>query len=118
MTPRHPTATQVDSMQGTLGAMILKALSWGPLHGYAVARWIESRGGEDLLIEEGSLYPTLRRLEERGWLTSRWGTSETGRRVKLYRLTPAGRAQLEAEVSRWRSFSVAVTRVLEAEGRA
>ncbi len=107
-------STKVDSMQGALSAMILKALSWGPLHGYAVARWIEGVSGADLLVEEGSLYPTLRRLEEKDWLTSRWSTSETGRRVKIYRLTEEGRSQLLAEVSRWRSFSRAVTRVLNA----
>ncbi|HVS13217.1 MAG TPA: PadR family transcriptional regulator [Thermoanaerobaculia bacterium] len=109
-----PRATQVDFLQGTLSAMILKALSWGPLHGYAIARWIEGVAGDQLLVEEGSLYPTLRRLEQRGWVTSRWGTSETKRRVKLYRLTAEGGRQLHAERARWRSFAAAVSRVLEA----
>lgn len=108
-------ATQVDSLQGTLSAMILKSLSWGPAHGYAIARWIEGQAGDDLLIEEGSLYPTLRRLEERGLLTSRWGVSETNRKVKLYRLTARGRSQLRAEVDRWHTFAAAVSRVLEAK---
>ncbi len=107
--------TQVDSQQGTLGAMILRALSPGPAHGYAIARWIEDTAGEGLLVEEGSLYPTLRRLEQRGWVTSRWSTSKTKRRVKLYRLTVDGRKQLAAEVDRWRVFAAAVTRVLDAE---
>ena len=111
---KQSRTTQVDSQQGTLSAMILKSLTWGPTHGYAIARWIEARAGNDLLVEEGSLYPTLRRLEERGWLTSRWGTSETNRRVKLYRLTAEGRRQLDAEMIRWRSFAAAVSRVLEA----
>lgn len=110
--------TQVDSQQGTLSAMILKACARSPLHGYAIARWIEEVAGDQLLIEEGSLYPTLRRLEKRGWLTSRWGTSETNRKVKLYRLTDDGRRQLHAEVDRWRSFSHAVTSVLEAGEKA
>ncbi|HUP22877.1 MAG TPA: PadR family transcriptional regulator [Thermoanaerobaculia bacterium] len=114
----EPRTTQVDSQQGTLGAMILKALSAGPLHGYAIARWIESVAGDQLLIEEGSLYPALRRLEQRGWLTSRWALSETNRKVKLYRLTADGRRQLSAEVTRWRSFADAVTRVLETTGEA
>ena len=111
-------STQIDSLQGTLGVLVLKSLSHRPLHGYAIARWIEGLAGRDLLVEEGSLYPTLRRLEERGWLTSRWGESETGRRVKLYRLTPDGGAQLDAEVSRWQSFAAAVSRILEADPTA
>lgn len=106
--------TQIDSLQGTLGAMILKALAPGPLHGYAIARWIERVAGDQLLVEEGSLYPTLRRLEERSWVTSRWAVSETGRKVKLYRLTGEGARQLDAEVTRWRTFAAAVSRVLEA----
>ena len=92
--------------------MILKALSRGPLHGYAIARWIESVAQEQVLIEEGSLYPTLRRLEGHGWVTSQWGISDTNRRVKVYTLTAEGRRQLSAEVARWESYAAAVSRVL------
>ncbi|HVS64229.1 MAG TPA: PadR family transcriptional regulator [Thermoanaerobaculia bacterium] len=117
-TPSSSRRTQVDSLQGTLGAMVLKSLSRGPLHGYAIARWIEGIAGDQLLVEEGSLYPTLRRLEQRAWVTSRWAVSETGRKVKLYRLTTDGARQLDAEVTRWRSFAAAVSRVLEEPGGA
>ncbi len=109
--------TSVDSLQGTLTAMILKSLSWGPRHGYAIARWIEGTADEEVLVEEGSLYPTLRRLEARGWVSSQWGISETNRRVKTYTLTEEGRRQLAAEVDRWDRFSVAVSRVLKSRKR-
>lgn len=104
--------TSKSLLHGTLEALILKTLSHGPLHGYAIARWIEGRTGEALQIEEGSLYPALYRLEARGLLASDWGTSELGRRAKLYSLTPKGRARLAAEVEAWRAFSSAVTEVL------
>jgi transcriptional regulator len=106
--------TTIDLLQGTLGVLILKSLSWGPLHGYGIARWIESVTGEELLIDEGSLYPALHRLQARGLVTSEWTISGTNRRVKRYTLTPRGRAQLRAEVSRWDRFSTAVSRVLQA----
>ena len=81
-----------ELLHGTLDALVLKTLAWAPRHGYAIARWIESRGGSELLrIEEGSLYPALYRLERRGWIEAEWGLSETKRRVKIYRLTEAGR---------------------------
>jgi PadR family transcriptional regulator, regulatory protein PadR len=106
--------TTIDLLQGTLGVLILKSLSWGPMHGYGIARWIEQITEQDLLVEEGSLYPALHRLEARGLVTSQWSISETNRRVKTYRLTEQGRQQLRAETSRWTRFSVAVTRVLQA----
>lgn len=99
-------------LHGALDALILKVLSRGPSHGYAVARAIEDATGDDLLVEEGSLYPALYRLEQRGWLEAEWGTSELGRRVKLYRLTAGGREQLAAEVATWRRFSTSVSKVL------
>jgi transcriptional regulator len=105
--------TSVDLLQGTLTALILKALSWGPLHGYGIARWIEDATGEELLVEEGSLYPALHRLEGRGLIASEWTRSETNRRVRSYTLTDQGRAQLRAELSRWERFSAAVTRAFE-----
>ena len=106
--------TTVDLLQGTLATLILKALSWGPLHGYGIARWIEQVTEDDLLVEEGSLYPALHRLQARGLVTSQWTQSETNRRVRCYSLTDDGRQQLRAELSRWERFSVAVSRALQA----
>jgi PadR family transcriptional regulator, regulatory protein PadR len=106
--------TSIDLLQGTLGVLILKALSWGPMHGYGVVRWIEHVAGDDLLIEEGSLYPALHRLQARGLVTSRWTVSDSNRRVRSYTLTDAGRQQLRAEMTRWDNFSAAVSRVLQA----
>jgi PadR family transcriptional regulator, regulatory protein PadR len=105
-------STSKTLLHGTLEALVLKTLSHGPLHGYAIARWIEGRTNEALQIEEGSLYPALYRLESRGLLRSEWGTSELGRRAKFYALTPKGRARLAAEVEAWSVFSSAVTEVL------
>ena len=98
-------------LHGTLDALILKTLERGPRHGYSIARFIEDTSGDVVLIEEGSLYPALYRMERRGWVEAEWGTSELGRRAKLYRLTDAGRAQLDAEVETWRKFSAGVSRV-------
>jgi transcriptional regulator len=106
--------TTIDLLQGTLGVLILKALTWGPMHGYGIARWIAQVTGDELLVEEGSLYPALHRLQARGLVTSEWEISETNRRVKTYTLTDSGRQQLKAEVSRWARFSTAVSRALEA----
>jgi PadR family transcriptional regulator, regulatory protein PadR len=85
---------KMDLLQGTLDVLILKALSWGPLHGYAVVRWIAQRTDDALRIEEGALYPALHRMEERGWIEAEWGVSENNRRAKFYRLTDSGRDQL------------------------
>ena len=104
-----------DLLQGTLDLLILKTLSWGPAHGYAVARWIEQLTGQVLLIGEGSLYPALHRLEERRWLSSTWQLSSTNRRTKVYRLTTKGRQQLRAEAGAWTQFAEAVYKVLRAE---
>ena len=104
--------TTVDLLQGTLAALILKSLSWGPLHGYGIARWIEQVTGDEVLIEDGSLYPALHRLQAMKLLTSEWGVSDSGRRVKRYTITEQGRAQLRAETSRWQRFSTAVSRAL------
>ena len=105
--------TTVDLLQGTLAALILKALSWGPRHGYGIARWIEEVTDEELLVEEGSLYPALHRLQAHGLVTSHWTISDTNRRVRCYELTEAGRQRLRAELSRWERFSEAVTRALQ-----
>lgn len=105
--------TSVDLLQGTLTALILKSLSWGPLHGYGIARWIERATADELLVEEGSLYPALHRLEARRLITSQWIKSETNRRVRSYTLTEEGRQQLRAELTRWDRFSAAVTRAFD-----
>jgi transcriptional regulator len=104
-----------DLLQGTLGILILKALLLGEAHGYAVARWIEDTTGDVLTIEEGSLYPALRRLEDRGLVTSEWGLSENNRRARFYTITAAGRKHLRNEATVWLRYSQAVTRVLRAE---
>jgi len=105
--------TSLELLQGTLDMLMLKALSWGPQHGYGVAELIRMRSGEALKVEEGALYPALHRLEKRGWLESEWGVSENNRRAKFYRLTGAGRAQLNASTQNWLAYADAVTRVLQ-----
>ncbi len=107
----------LDLLQGTLDLLILKTLSWGPAHGYAVARWIQQLTGEVLLVGEGSLYPALHRLEERGWIESEWRLSEHNRRAKVYSLTNRGRQQLRAEAATWGRFVEAVTKVLRANAQ-
>lgn len=102
----------VDYLHGTLETLILKTLTGGPMHGYAIAKWIEDATDEALAVEEGSLYPALYRMEKRGWLDAEWGTSELGRRAKFYRLTRAGRQQLASDTAAWTAFSIAVSRVL------
>ena len=104
----------IDSVQGTLDFLILQTLSWGEMHGYAVARWIFDRSGEELQIEEGTLYPALHRLEDRGWVEAEWGLSENNRRAKFYRLTAPGRRELGERVEGWARFTTAVDRVLSA----
>jgi PadR family transcriptional regulator, regulatory protein PadR len=108
----------LDLLRGTLDLLILKTLSWGPMHGLAVLRWIEQATGERLQIEEGALYPALHRMEERGWLEAEWGYTEKNRRAKYYRLSRTGRAQLAAELSKWSRYTEAVGLLLAAEGRA
>jgi transcriptional regulator len=104
----------IELLQGTLDLLVLKTLSWGPAHGYAIARWIEQLTGEVLRIGEGSLYPALHRLEERGWVEASWGRSATGRRTRIYRLTTKGRQQLRAETGEWTQMVEAVGKVLRA----
>ncbi|HSA56501.1 MAG TPA: PadR family transcriptional regulator [Gemmatimonadaceae bacterium] len=99
-------------LHGTLDALILKTLTWGPRHGYAIARWLEETTRDEIQIEEGSLYPALYRLEERGLIAAEWGTSELGRKAKIYRLTTRGRAQLREDTAEWERFTAAVSRVL------
>ena len=108
----------LDLLRGTLDLLLLKTLSWGPLHGLGIVRWIEAVTHERLQIEEGALYPALHRLEERGWLEAEWGYTEKGRRAKYYQLSAAGRRQLAAEVSKWSRYSEAVRLVLTTDGGA
>ena len=103
-----------DILRGTLDLLILKALSWGPAHGYGVARWIQQATGDALAVGEGSLYPALHRLEEREWIAASWGTSENNRQAKYYALTRRGRAQLRVEDANWRRYATAVFAALEA----
>ena len=107
-------AGDVDLVHGPLHLMILKILTWGPLHGYAIARSIRRLTGDVLAIEEGSLYPALHRMEDRGWVEAEWGLSEGNRRARFYRLTEVGRRQLRAETARWTRYAHAVFAALEA----
>ena len=99
---------------GTLDLLVLRAVSWGPLHGYAIGRWIRQASAEVLKIEEGALYPALHRLEKKGWLVADWGLTETNRQAKFYRLSRRGRERLAAETARWTEHTSAVQAVLEA----
>ena len=102
----------MDVIQGTLDMLVLRTLLFGPLHGYGIAKAIRSTSNEALDIEFGSLYPALKRLESKGWIASKWETSEHNRRAKNYRLTAAGRKQLRQEQSEWAEFVSAVARVM------
>lgn len=106
--------SSVDLRQGTLDLLILRVLAWGPTHGHNIVKAIERASDEALLVDHGSLYPTLQRLEERGLIGAKWGTSENNRRARFYELTPAGRKALVAETSRWNRLMGAVQRVLKA----
>jgi transcriptional regulator len=103
---------QTDLMQGTLDMLILKAVSLGPLHGYGVLLRIQQISGEELVIQQGSLYPALYRLEHKGAIASEWGESENNRRAKYYRLTPAGRERLEAETEKWNRMAGIIGNIL------
>jgi transcriptional regulator len=101
-------------LKGTVDLLLLKALSWGPRHGYAISEWLERVTDGTLLVEEGTLYPALHRLEGKGWIDSEWGTSENNRRAKYYRLTVKGRRHLGREAEEWSRYSDAVARALGA----
>jgi transcriptional regulator len=105
-------AEETELLHGTLDTLILKTLSWGPRHGYGIARWIQDTTDDALEIGEGSLYPALYRMERKGWIEAEWGESELGRKAKLYRLTAVGRKQLRAETEEWARFAGAVSRIL------
>ena len=107
------TNSRTDLLQGTLELLILKTLSRDPMHGYGIAQQIHQSVDDLLKIEDGSLYPALYRMEERGWIKSEWGTSENNRRAKFYRLTRAGRKQLQGQSDNWDRISKAVTKILQ-----
>ena len=105
---------ELDLVCGTLDLLILKTLSWGPMHGLAVLRWIEETTKDQLQVEEGALYPALHRMEDKGWLEAEWGLTDRNRKAKFYRLTPKGRRQLTAELSRWTRYTSVVGLVSDA----
>ena len=110
--PRSESPLQSETPAGTLDMLVLRVLVVGPAHGHTIAHAIAHRSEDVLQVEHGSLYPALHRLEDRGWISSFWGTSENNRRARYYRLTPAGRAQLAAQTSRWDEIVRAVNRIL------
>jgi PadR family transcriptional regulator, regulatory protein PadR len=109
---RDVADTETDLLRSSLDLLVLKALSWGPKHGYAINEWIEGATGSLLLLEEGTLYPALHRLERRGWIASEWGVSENNRRAKFYSLTSAGRARFRAQAPVWHRHVEAITAAL------
>ena len=105
--------SKVDLLQGTLDMLVLKILSRGKMHGYAIARLIQRTTDDALQLEEGSLYPALYRMERKGWIASKWGKSENNRRARYYSMTAAGRKQLEAESIAWTSLSEAIAKIMQ-----
>ena len=112
MPKRGTPPLQEEMLQGTLDLLVLQTLVLGPAHGHTIAHAIERRSEDVLQVEHGSLYPALHRLEDRGWISSFWGTSENNRKAKYYRLTPAGRKQLAAQFGRWDQLVQAINRIL------
>jgi transcriptional regulator len=106
------SASKSDLLQGTLDLLILQIVAPGPLHGYAIAQRLQQLSKDALQVQQGSLYPALHRLEQRGWLKAEWKNSETGREAKFYNLTKAGRKQLDIERLNWERLSQAITRIL------
>lgn len=104
----------LELLQGTLDTLVLKTLSWGPRHGYAVARWIKETSDGTILVEDRALYVALHRLEERAWVESSWGLSENNRKAKYYQLTVAGRRQLQQKASDFTAYAAAMFKILEA----
>ena len=107
------TDSRLRLLKGTLDLLILKTVSWGPAHGYAISRWIRESSADDLVVEEGALYPALRRLEEGGLVASEWRRVDTGREARVYTITPEGRRAMRAEVAAWQRYVTAFSRVLE-----
>ena len=105
--------SETDLLRSSLDLLVLKALSWGPMHGYGISEWVENATASLLLLEEGTLYPALHRLERRGWITSEWGVSDNNRRAKFYRLTTAGRARFRAQAPLWHRHAEAIAVALK-----
>ena len=115
MPKREAPPLEADLLQGTLDLLILRILALGPHHGQGIARVIGHRSGDTLLVDHGSLYPALQRLEERGWIKGVWGTSENNRRARFYSLTAAGRKQFVSETGKWKRLVESIARVLGPE---
>ena len=107
-------APDLEFKRGAIELLILKTLSWGPMHGYGIARWIQTTTDDALRVEEGSLYPALNRLEDKGMVEGEWGVSENNRRAKFYSLSSRGRQALHAEAESWNRFAAAIAKVLGA----
>ena len=105
-------------VKGTLDVLVLKALSWGPMHGFEVTRWLEDRSGGNLGFEDSALYQAFYRLEERGLVAAEWGTTENNRRARYYRITTAGRARLRAQTAQWLRYAETVSSILSAPARS
>ena len=106
--------TELPFKRGAIELLVLKTLSWGPMHGYAIAQWIQTTADDALRVEEGSLYPALHRLENKGLVAASWGLSENNRQAKFYALTAEGRTTLRAEVESWIQYAAAITKVVTA----
>jgi transcriptional regulator len=106
---------RLELLQGTLDLLILRTLIFGPEHGQGIARAIQQTSDDELLVEHGALYPALQRLEERGWISARWGTSSNNRKARFYSLTTAGRKQLGKETAKWKRLATAIGRILDPE---
>jgi PadR family transcriptional regulator PadR len=109
------TRERLELLQGTLDLLILRTLIYGSQHGQGIARAIQQTSDEELLVEHGALYPALQRLEDRGWISAKWGTSANNRKARFYSLTSAGRIQLVRETTKWNRLAAAIGRILEAE---
>ena len=104
---------KLELLQGTLDLLILRTLIFGSQHGQGIARAIQETSGDELLVEHGALYPALQRLEQRGWISAKWGVSDNNRRARFYTLTKSGREQLVKETTKWRRLATAIGRILE-----
>ena len=111
--PNDPTLSRIELLQGTLDFIILQTLRWGPRHGYGIAQMIRASSNGALHVETGSLYPALHRLAKKKWVSAEWSTSESGQRVRVYTLTPAGRKQLAAESSKWERLGQAIAALMQ-----
>ena len=107
-------ADTLPIVKGSLDILILKTLTWGPMHGFEITRWIEDRSGQLFAVDDSALYQSLHRMEERGWIAAEWGVTEHKRRARYYRMSTAGRAQLRADSARWLQYATTLAEVLSA----